>query len=150
YRVPLGGGDVERLTEGRGTHQVALSPGGNYFLDNFSSYDTPPRISIRSVEGKAVRTIDTGPPAGPKTSELVTIPARDGYELYGPVTLPADFDAEKLYPVWFQTYGGPHLPTVSDAWRGGGAADRAQGGSDIIIFKMDPRSASGRGAVSAW
>jgi dipeptidyl aminopeptidase/acylaminoacyl peptidase len=64
--------------------------------------------------------------------------------------LPADLSANKKYPVWFKTYGGPHAPTVSDSWGGGRMWDQALAQEGFVVFLMDPRSASGKGAVSAW
>ncbi|HEX3448514.1 MAG TPA: alpha/beta fold hydrolase, partial [Isosphaeraceae bacterium] len=46
--------------------------------------------------------------------------------------------------------GGPHAPTVSDAWDGGRMWDQALAREGFVVFLMDPRSASGKGAGSAW
>ena len=48
------------------------------------------------------------------------------------------------------TYGGPHTPTITDGWSGGRIWDQALAGEGFIVFHLDPRSASGKGAVSAW
>ena len=64
--------------------------------------------------------------------------------------LPPDLDAAKKYPVWFKTYAGPHAPTVSDSWGGGRMWDQALAHEGFVVFLMDPRSASGKGAISAW
>ncbi len=64
--------------------------------------------------------------------------------------LPADLDPSKKYPVWFMTYGGPHTPMTSDAWMGGRLWDQALASEGFIVFRLDPRTASGKGAVSAW
>lgn len=47
------------------------------------------------------------------------------------------------------TYGGPHAPTVSDTW-GTRTLDHVLTGLGIIVFRCDPRSASGKGAASTW
>ncbi len=75
---------------------------------------------------------------------------KDGFELEGAITYPPDFDAKKKYPVWFLTYAGPHAPTIRDEWGGGRMMDNALATSGIIVFRVDPRSASGKGAQSAW
>jgi dipeptidyl-peptidase-4 len=64
--------------------------------------------------------------------------------------LPPDLDITRKYPVWFTTYGGPHAPTVADSWAGGRMWDHALAREGFIVFHMDPRSASGKGAASAW
>jgi dipeptidyl-peptidase-4 len=63
---------------------------------------------------------------------------------------PPDFDGSKKYPVWFMTYGGPHSPTVSDSWQNGRAQDQMLAQMGMLVFRCDPRTASGKGACSAW
>lgn len=66
---------------------------------------------------------------------------------------PPDFDPARRYPVWFMTYGGPHAPTIDDSWVRGGSGrawDHALASAGFLVFRADPRSASGKGAVSAW
>ena len=70
----------------------------------------------------------------------------DGFVLEGQIIYPNGFDEKKKYPVWVQTYAGPHAPTVRDGW-GGRTADGALSNAGIIIFKVDPRSASGNEAI---
>ena len=68
---------------------------------------------------------------------------------------PPDFDPKRKYPVFQYTYGGPHAQTVQDAWLGGSLAREypyhqllAQRG--IVVWYCDNRTASGKGAESAW
>ena len=82
--------------------------------------------------------------------ERVRIPMKDGFVLEGSIVKPPDFDPAKKYPVWFQTYGGPHAPTVDDNWAGGRVREQVLAGMGLIAFRCDPRSASGKGACSAW
>src|SRR5260221_10158789 len=63
---------------------------------------------------------------------------------------PPKFDPNKKYPVWFMTYAGPHMPTVRDNWSGGRVQDHMYARQGYIVFRCDPRSASGKGAESAW
>jgi dipeptidyl-peptidase-4 len=70
--------------------------------------------------------------------------------LEGSVLKPPNFDPKKRYPVWFMTYGGPHAPTISDTWSPRGARDEALAQMGFIVFHADPRSASGKGAISTW
>lgn len=68
----------------------------------------------------------------------------------GTIIKPPQFDPARKYPVWFKTYGGPHTPTIADTWWGGRLEDQALAHAGFVIFRMDPRSASGKGAVSTW
>jgi dipeptidyl-peptidase 4 len=138
-----------------GTH-VTFSPSGKHFIDTWSTYDTPPQIALCRNDGTFVRVVAPG--AGNKVKdqydlgkdELVQIPMPDGLVLPARVVLPPDFDAKLRYPVWFMTYAGPHKPTLRDAWSGGGVRDQMLTTMGFIVFRFDPRSASGMGAASAW
>ena len=156
YRVSIDDLCVDRLTKERGDHSVSVSPGGKHFIDTWSSVASPPRVALRSTaDGSLVRTIDDNPlpdlekyTFGPR--ELVQIETPDGFLIEGELILPPDLDESKRYPVWFQTYGGPHYPTIRDSWAGARATDQALAQEGFIVFRADPRSASGKGAVSAW
>jgi dipeptidyl aminopeptidase/acylaminoacyl peptidase len=48
------------------------------------------------------------------------------------------------------TYGGPHSPTIANRWNDGRKFDHLLAAQGILVFRCDPRSATGRGAVSTW
>ena len=52
--------------------------------------------------------------------------------------------------MWLFTYAGPHAPTIRDEWGGGRIMEQSLATSGIITLRVDPRSASGKGAQSAW
>ncbi len=154
YRVQPGG-LIERLTQAGGSHDVTMSPDGSLFLSSWSDIRTPSRLRLYGADGHLVRTIDSNPSHelkqvrfGPR--ERLQIPTRDGFLLEAELILPPDLDPSKKYPVWFMTYAGPHFPTVSDSWAGGRMQDHALAREGFVVFRMDPRSASGKGAISAW
>ncbi len=154
YRVKLAGGDVERLTEKAGDHNVSLSPGGELFLDTWSDPETPPKVALFEADGDEVRVVDDNPVPALKEYRLadrerVKIPTKDGFQLEGEIFLPPDLDEDKLYPAWFMTYGGPHTPTMNGGWSGGNLMAQALASEGFVVFRMDPRSASGKGAASA-
>lgn len=155
YRVRPDGTGLERLTGGPGTHRASVSPTGKYFIDSWSSFDTPPRVALFSTESRQiVRMLDTNPVRDLdryilSPLEMVRIPMPDGFVMEGSLLKPPDFDPGKQYPVWFMTYAGPQAPTVSDSWSGR-TWDQVVAQMGFIIFRADPRSASGKGAVSAW
>jgi dipeptidyl aminopeptidase/acylaminoacyl peptidase len=157
YRAKLdASGVIERLTPGAGEHSANVSPVGNLFVDSHSDPTTPTSVLLRSTSGGGlVRTLDTNPVYARDEYRLgsfrrVTIPMKDGFVLEGSIIEPPDFDPARKYPVWFQTYGGPHAPTVVDSWRGGRIDEQALASMGLIVFRCDPRSASGKGACSAW
>ncbi len=149
------GGPLERITQTAGSHNVTVSPDGKRFLSSCSDLQTPARLRLYDLDGRPVRTVDSNPSYelkrlrfGPR--ERLHIKAPDGFLLEAELILPPDLDVTKKYPVWFMTYGGPHLPTVVDSWAGGRMWDQALAGEGFVVFRMDPRSASGKGAVSVW
>ncbi len=154
YRVKPGS-PIERLTPEPGVHQVSMSPDGSLFLDSSSTTDAPPRSRLRDGSGVQVRVTDSNPSHDLKqwrfgSRSHFQIPARDGFPLEAELILPPDLDPNHRYPVWFTTYAGPHTPTVSNSWGGGRMRDHALAHEGFIVFHMDPRGASGKGAKSAW
>ena len=159
YRAKLDGTAFEALTQGPGTHTAALSPEGGLFVDTYSSRENPPRALLARSDGQKARDLDTNPavvptdPSAP-SREIVQIPTRDGFLLDAEVLLPPNFDGsgQTLYPVWLMTYGGPHAPTLRNAYRppGGVGLDQTLLQAGYIIFRVDPRSASGKGVKPTW
>jgi dipeptidyl-peptidase-4 len=154
YRTKPGSA-VERLTHTPGSHDVNVSPDGKLFLASWSDLRSPGRTQLFGADGQFVRTIDSNPAHelerlrfGPR--ERVQIPMKDGFVLDAELILPPDLDVSRKHPVWFMTYAGPHFPTLSDAWHGGRMWDQALAQEGFVVFRVDPRSASGKGAVSAW
>jgi dipeptidyl aminopeptidase/acylaminoacyl peptidase len=128
---------------------------GSLYVDSWSDHQNPTQVCLFNGDGEKVRTLDTNPvPALDEYAlcpvELFRIPTRDGFELEASLIKPPDFDPQKQYPVWLQTYGGPHAPSISDSWRGGRTFEQLVAQMGILAFRCDPRSASGKGARSAW
>jgi dipeptidyl aminopeptidase/acylaminoacyl peptidase len=154
YRVKLDGGTVERLTQGAGTHQAVVSPDGRAFVDRRSDRATPLRVALHSTDGAILRTLDTNPVFALDAfrfapCEPVRIALADGFVLDGELIMPPDLDPARSYPVWVTTYGGPHAPTVDDAWDAH-VREQALAQEGYVVFRIDPRTASGQGAISAW
>lgn len=156
YRIKLDGTGLARLTEAPGTHQVSFNPTFTHFIDTWSDLQTPPQARLYEVGGKAVRTINENRIDALKQfklgkAELLQVKTRDGFVMEAIMIKPPDFDPSKKYPVYSHTYGGPHAPQVRNAW--GGLTFMwhqllAQKG--YIVWICDNRSASGKGAESAW
>jgi dipeptidyl-peptidase-4 len=83
--------------------------------------------------------------------EFLTVSTRDGFAMEAMMIKPPDFDPSHRYPVYQFTYGGPASPQVRNAWGGSTYLYHqflAQQG--IIVWICDNRTASGKGAESAW
>ncbi|OHB75921.1 MAG: hypothetical protein A2Z25_01605 [Planctomycetes bacterium RBG_16_55_9] len=155
YRAKLSGGKIRRLTRARGSHRINMSPNGQYFIDTWSSSATPTKVALFGTDRKRIRRLDTNPVYERRQYrfgdyEQFQIETKDGFPLEASLLKPPDFDASRKYPVWFMTYGGPHAPMIRDAWDGGMARDQMLAQMGILVFRCDPRSASGKGACSAW
>jgi dipeptidyl-peptidase 4 len=153
-RVTLGG-ETEVVTEKGKSHRVSFAPHGPLYIDRFSDPMTPTRANVCEVGKGAVRKLDTNPVYERDQFkfgryERVKIELKDGFTLEGAITYPPTFDPKKKYPVWLFTYAGPHAPTLRDEWGGGRVLEQSLATSGVIAFRVDPRSASGKGAQSAW
>jgi len=155
YSVQIDGGEINRLTKAPGEHSINISPDGRYFIDTWSSDSTPAKVALYGINGKKIRTLDTNPVYNRQeyrfgTYEQFQIEMSDGFLLEASLVKPPDFDRSKKYPVWFMTYGGPGSPTIRNTWSGGRASDHMLAQMGMLVFRCDPRSASGKGACSAW
>ena len=154
YRVSLDGGSVERITSERGTHFVTLDHGCRNFVDVLSSIDTPPTVTLRSLEDRSILhtihepddprldRLDLAPP------ELVTISSRDGETLHGAVYRPPPEFGPGPYPSVVYVYGGPHAQIVANQWSMTCAMRiqylRSQG---YLVFSLDNRGSARRGVT---
>jgi dipeptidyl-peptidase-4 len=155
YRAKLDGTEIERVTGQGGNHQITLAPAGALFIDRWTDQATPIQVHLCEDGKGRVRTLDTNPVYEREEYrfgkfEPVSVPMADGFTLEGTLIYPPEFDPKKKYPVWVLTYAGPHMPTVREGWDAGRVFEQALAASGILVFRIDPRSASGKGAVSAW
>jgi dipeptidyl-peptidase 4 len=122
------------------------------------SESSPPSVhseSLAEAPPTLLRILDTNPVRDLERFQrldvhLVQIPTPDGHTLEGALLFPPDFDPGLSYPVWFTTYGGPKAPTISDSWMVSRIWDQVLAHMGFIVFRADPYSASGKGAISAW
>jgi dipeptidyl-peptidase-4 len=146
---------VIRVTTESGNHQVSVAPKGWLYIDRWTDNATPTQVRLYGDGRGPVRTLDSNPVYEREEYrfgkfEAVSVPMPDGFTLNGTLVYPPDFDPMKMYPVWVFTYAGPHTPTVREGWGGGRIMDQALAASGIVVFRVDPRSASGQSAASAW
>ncbi|MCB9846595.1 MAG: DPP IV N-terminal domain-containing protein [Phycisphaeraceae bacterium] len=156
YRIGLDGAGLTRLTKETGDHRISMNAAGTLFVDTWSDHATPTRVALRNAEtGAAIRWIDTNPVYEREEFDLgridmVRVPTHEGVDLEGVLVFPPDFDASRRYPVWLTTYAGPHAPTVRDSWQGGRIWEQVLAEAGVVVFRVDPYPASGKGAKSAW
>jgi dipeptidyl-peptidase-4 len=156
YRVRLDGSGLQRLSETAGSHNANFNPSRALYVDTWSDVQTPTQTSLVRNDGTRVRVIDANEApllreyrvAKP---EFLQVKTRDGFTMEAMLIKPPDFDPSKKYPVYEYTYSGPHAPSVRNGWAGRNylwfqfLANRG-----IVVWVCDNRSASGKGAESAW
>ncbi len=131
YRVKLDGTGLTLLTPEDANHQVTLSLSGRYFVDTYSTPDTPPVTVLRQSDGKLLATIEKADisrllAAGWKPPQIITVKARDGAtDLYGLMYLPTHLDPQTKYPIVNHIYPGPQGGSVGN-WSFSSARGDAQ------------------------
>jgi dipeptidyl-peptidase-4 len=156
YRIRIDGTGMTRLSHGGGTNRAIFSPDFMHYIGIWSNATTPTHVRLHRADGSEVRLIDGNPvPALSEfrlsTPEFVQVKTRDGFVMDGMLIKPADFNPSRRYPVYQFTYAGPGAAQVRDQWGGTEYMFHqmlAQHG--IVVWILDNRSASGKGAESQW
>ncbi|MCB9198632.1 MAG: DPP IV N-terminal domain-containing protein [Flavobacteriales bacterium] len=150
YKIDLATKTSVKLTQTAGSHHVELSPDGKYLLDTWSNWDTPRHVDLIDVKKGSATCIFTA--KNPLSDynlanvEYITLKSEDGFDLYGRLMKPHDFDPNKKYPVLVYVYGGPHAQLVTNDWLGGARLwmhYMTQQG--YIVFTLDGRGSANRG-----
>lgn len=156
YRVHFDGSGMEQVSNSSGSHAIYFQPQGDYFLDRSSSLDQPPSFVLHRPSGEAVSTVTAAAQSIPQRFdlqpwELLTVKARDGFEMPAMMLKPRFFDPEKTYPSIVYVYGGPSAPTVVNAWtgRGRGYFHQMLADNGVVVFYVDNRSAAGKSKTDA-
>ena len=156
YRVQLNGGQLTRLSTQPGTHRASFSPGFIRYIDTWSDISTPPQVRAHAADGTEIRIVAENHVTSLadyrlSTPEFLQVTARDGFVMEAMLIRPPDFDPSKRYPVFQHTYGGPHAQQVQNSWAGSaGMFYQLLAQHGILVWIMDNRTASGKGAVSTW
>jgi len=119
-----GKGRKIRLTDGKGTHTGSFNSTYTFFVDNASSIEVPNSFTLRSNSGSTVRTIENNTAMAsefkalnlPK-KEFFTFTTSENIQLNGWMLKPANFVANKKYPVLMVQYSGPNSQEVLDKWK---------------------------------
>jgi dipeptidyl-peptidase-4 len=156
YRIRLDGSGLARLSATPGTHAATFNPSLTQYLDSWSDVATPPQTRLHRADGHELRVVEANPV--PLLAELrlskpefLQVETRDGFPMEAMLIRPPAFEPTRKYPVFQQTYGGPHAPRVKNAWNGNDHLFLqllAQEG--IVVWVCDNRSASGKGQESVW
>jgi dipeptidyl aminopeptidase/acylaminoacyl peptidase len=122
YRMPVGGGPLERITAAVGGHSVVVSPDGALIADLFSTANRPPELFVGPYRaGASVAQLTTSPTAAWLSfpwikPEIVMIPASDGVGVPARIYRPADLGATPNGAAVIFVHGAGYLHNVHNYW----------------------------------
>jgi len=118
-------GKTRILSPVTGISTALFSENFNYCFITHSTIGVPPDITLYTIKGKVVRTVEENneTKATLKKFKLSDVSffsfnTSEGIPLNGWMIKPKDFDPQKKYPVIQFMYGGPGSQTVVDCWSG--------------------------------
>jgi dipeptidyl-peptidase-4 len=158
YRVPLAGGEAERVTKEAGWHVWQIAPQAEHAVAIHSTANSPPSLSLIRTDGATLVTLveDSVPALADYTmgdTEFVSFETGDGIMLNGFFIKPTNFDPDKQYPVIAYGYGNAGSQVVVNRWgtQRGPQQDlwhRYMAEQDYVIFAVDNRTTQGRGKAA--
>ncbi|MBC7384341.1 MAG: S9 family peptidase [Bacteroidia bacterium] len=126
YSIGLNGKSKKRVSVAQGWHNATFNTDYSYFLDVYSTMNTPPHFSLFDREGKLVRVLEDNKALLEKMQEynlskaiFSTINNEAGQAMNQFTIMPLNFENTKKYPVLMYVYGGPGSQTVLNRWLGG-------------------------------
>lgn len=127
---------------------IEFSQDGKTFTATLSNGRTP----WFTARFRADRSSMTGMVSAPEEIDPAAVPIpqqimirNDGFDLYGLITYPKDFDPSRRYPVVMEVYGGPGTAYVRDRWGDRDASNLWCWENGIIWMCVDPRSSGENG-----
>lgn len=151
YSVSINGGRPEQLTSAKGVHNCLLQKGGRHLLDIYSNRETPRRVElVNTKNGKPLATLlnAENPLKDYRLgeTEIFTLKAESGEDLYCRLIKPVGFDPTKKYPAIVYVYGGPHAQMIREDWlAGGGLFMQYLAMQGFVVFTLDNRGSAYRG-----
>ena len=160
YAVDVTGGpaSIQRITQTRGWHEITISIASELYVDRFSSPETPPRVTLHSMNGDLQayvlrNVLDENHPYFPylnqhRLPEYGTIAAADGQDLYYSLLTPPDREPDARYPVIVEVYGGPGVQRVARRWdteRNRYLWHQFLARHGYVVFMLDNRGGGHRG-----
>lgn len=118
YSQSMDGKPARLLTPEDADHDISLAPSGKFFVDNYSTPDTPSTSVLRDATGKVVLPLEKMDisrllATGWKPPMRITVKDRGGVgDLYGLLYRPTNFDPAKKYPIINNIYPGPQTGSV--------------------------------------
>lgn len=146
------GGEPQRLTELGYANGASIDRSAQMLLVSRSGPAQPPQVYLADTTGKRLTWVEENRVEGDhpyapylaahRAPTFGTIKAADGTELHYKMITPV-MQPGKVYPVFFEHYGGPHSQVVSKGWTSPLAEAIVAKG--FIYFELDNRGSPNRG-----
>ncbi|MGQ0539193.1 MAG: DPP IV N-terminal domain-containing protein [Gemmatimonadaceae bacterium] len=156
YKIAFDGSGQSLLTPENANHAVSMSPEGKYFVDSYSTPDTPPITVLRDITGRVIQTLERADisrllATGWKPPTPIRMKGRDGKtDIYGLMYTPSNLDSTQKYPIVNQIYPGPQSGSVGtrsfSAARGDNQALTELG---FVVVQIDGMGTPGRSKAFA-
>jgi len=153
YVAKLNGKKAKKLTKEKGWNAAQFSSTFDFYVNTFSTINTPPTYKVYDRNGKLIRVIednknlaDLKKTYNVSDAEFFQFTTDENVTLNGYTIKPPNFSKKKEYPVFMYQYGGPGSQQVVDNWRGQNYwwfQMLAQQG--FIVAVVDNRGTGGRG-----
>jgi dipeptidyl-peptidase-4 len=153
YSIKLNGKNKKILSNKDGQNTAAFSKNLNYFINTYSSAETPPIYSLYTGKGKMLKVIKDNSQLKEKLANYKMSPKEfstiniNGNDLNMWMVKPVGFDKNKKYPLLMFQYSGPGSQQVANRWNGSNDYWHnmlAQNG--IIVVCVDGRGTGLKGA----
>jgi dipeptidyl-peptidase 4 len=149
YRQP---GAPRPITTGHGWWTAVMPKSASTYIGYYSDPATPPQTALYDSNGTRLRWIERNPldeshPFHPYADrypapEFGVLTAADGQQLHYVLMKPVGFDPACRYPAIVEVYGGPHVQTVTRAWRN--ASEKLLLEAGYVLFQLDNRGSANR------
>lgn len=154
YKVSLKGGDISKVSQRSGFHSIAFSKDASIYVDDFSSINTPPQVSLHKASGEQLtwlteNAIDENHPLAPYQEQWVkpefgTLKTQDGVTLHYRMWTPKQISGK--HPAIVYLYGGPIAQVVQNRWGGNrGLLMQHWVDKGYVVFSVDNRGSNYRG-----
>ena len=155
YSIGIDGKKKVKLSAQTGTNRAEFSTGMKYYINTFSTANTPPVVTLHDANGKQVKELVNNDNLKQITAiygfakkEFFEITNAEGIKLQAWMIKPNDFDPKKKYPVLMHVYGGPGHNTVNDQWeRGDFYWHQYLAQQGYIVVSVDNRGTEYQGAA---